>query len=250
MELLWSHHPAISAQTEYWYGHADLNMGGWYVDWDHNTQRWKVYPSPYDKNRDNPKAYAETAEEGKELAELFRLDQEAELEWHATAGGAYCGFNAQGWEVWSVYSVSGKWLSSSSNALTARYFDTPELGMNWANKMYAQHSKINEGAEDGNIIKWIVEEPTYLLGIPQVSTPSSRIITLSVGMCMFDDWVITKSCGSVDRWILRHYGDPKIITYAETCSEAMAIAEAMQAEVPTPQWESKLAGALVDQLLS
>ena len=244
MELLWSHHPAISAQTEYWYGHADLNMGGWYVDYadlnmggwyvdrDHNTQRWKVYSSPYDKNRDNPKAYAETAEEGKELAELFRLDQEAELEWHATTGGAYCGFNAQGWEVWSVYSVSGKWLSSSSNALTARYFDTPELGMNWANKMYAQHSKINEGAEDGNIIKWIVEEPTYLLGIPQVSTPSS----------LFDDWVITKSYGSVDRWILRHYGDNAVIAYTETPEEAKDIAELMQS--------GALAEALVERLLA
>ena len=88
-------------------------------------------------------------------------------------------------------------------------------------------------------IKWAKIGPDYWAG--QVNSSA-----------FMDDWVVQliHLNPTLTRWILRHYGDPKIITYAETCSEAMAIAEAMQAEVPTPQWESKLAGALVDQLLS
>ena len=120
--------------------------------------------------------------------------------------------------------VVRKFLSGEALA----YADSADEGKEIAELLQAETGgqvaeSANEGAEDGNIIKWNAEGPAYLLGIPQVSTPSS----------VFDDWVVAynpvAAGGCIERWVVRHYGDNTVVAYAETPEEAKQIAELIQA---------------------
>ena len=96
--------------------------------------------------------------------------------------------------------------------------------------------------ELGVIVReWATQAPNYFVGTVSPASFSSE-----------HDWVVQLMYLSapLTRWGLRHYGSDPVYAYAQTAEEAMAAAEAMQSEITAPPWESKLAGALVDQLLS
>ena len=139
---------------------APTDEGYWVVEWALTAERWLVFHSPREFNGKTPLAYAETAEEGKELAGVFAHEAKqykGPLKWRVEVEDrlyphlyAYTAYGTRKWDIWER--ADGVW------ALDAYPYDEHDrllFASRAAAKAYANKAHKNNGLAEA-LVDWLL----------------------------------------------------------------------------------------------